>query len=593
MKAFIFILAFLIFSCTSANEIKWYNFEEGLKKAKQENKLILLDISAKWCHYCNLMETTTYSNPEIVSIVNQYYIPVKVDADLRKDINKKYNQGGLPTTAILTPDGEILYGNLYLPPDDMKKVLMYFAKLSKEELERLKQQKNLASKPNLKLQENQIDEDTYKLIKTRTLSLIDKEYGGYYDEVKFPIDNIVYFLILNYIENENKENKQILTKTLEGYEKLIDTEEGGIFRYATKRDWTSPHYEKLLRDQALISVAFFNAYSVLNDKKLLEDANKILNFAKNVLYDSKNGYFYGSQGADIVDDEGKILVSGEIYFSKNKQDREFLESVYRRKLPIDKTFYFAENSLMVKALVYSYIFNNNSQDLATAENLMKKIIKEGLKDKGIIHTYSVKKYFLDTQVNTLESLFLLYQVTGDNFYLKTFKDLLYKVLKNYYSREIGLYTDYEDTGLNLNRISYIDSLVSINFKLAKVIYSYQLLDNNDLLEKTKNSILKRLINFNSVEAGLSAYLYLKPPLFLVYVSERKDFDKNLLSFFPYWNVALSFSSKDTLLSKIGYSYEGYPVVYVCSLKLCFNKFEKSKITKDSIKNVFKKYLKSN
>jgi len=81
-------ISIFIFSCTSGNEIKWYDFEEGLKKAKQENKLILLDISAKWCHYCNLMETTTYSNPEIIKVINQYYIPIKVDADLRKDINK-------------------------------------------------------------------------------------------------------------------------------------------------------------------------------------------------------------------------------------------------------------------------------------------------------------------------------------------------------------------------------------------------------------------------------------------------------------------------------------------------------------------------
>jgi uncharacterized protein YyaL (SSP411 family) len=110
MRIILFIISIFIFSCTSGKEIKCYDFEEDLKKAKQENKLILLDISAKCCHYCNLMETTTNSNPEIIKIINQYYIPIKADADLRKDINKKYNQGGLPTTAILTSDGQILYG---------------------------------------------------------------------------------------------------------------------------------------------------------------------------------------------------------------------------------------------------------------------------------------------------------------------------------------------------------------------------------------------------------------------------------------------------------------------------------------------------
>ena len=218
MRIILIIISIFIFSCTSGKEIKWYDFEEGLKKAKQENKLVLLDISAKWCHYCNLMETTTYSNPEIIKIINQYYTPIKVDADLRKEINKKYNQGGLPTTAILTSDGQILYGNLYLPPEDLKKILLYFINLSKADLENLKRQKNLASLPKIKIQEKEIDEPTINLVKTRTLLLIDKEYGGYYDEVKFPIDNIVYFLILRYLEN--KEDKNILTKTLNAYEKI-------------------------------------------------------------------------------------------------------------------------------------------------------------------------------------------------------------------------------------------------------------------------------------------------------------------------------------------------------------------------------------
>jgi hypothetical protein len=82
---------------------------------------------------------------------------------------------------------------LYLPPEDMKKILLYFINLSKEDLENLKRQKNLASLPKIKIQEKEIDEPTIKLVKSRTLSLIDKEYGGYYDEVKFPIDNVVYF----------------------------------------------------------------------------------------------------------------------------------------------------------------------------------------------------------------------------------------------------------------------------------------------------------------------------------------------------------------------------------------------------------------
>uniref|UniRef100_UPI002604038A thioredoxin domain-containing protein n=1 Tax=Sulfurihydrogenibium sp. TaxID=2053621 RepID=UPI002604038A len=400
---------------------------------------------------------------------------------------------------------------------------------------------------------------------------------------------IVYYLLIKTLENQD--NEKLLKKTLYGYEKLIDKEEGGIFRYATKRDWTQPHYEKLLRDQAILSVAFFNGYSVLKDKRFLEDANSILDFVKNTLYDKKRGYFYGSQGADIVDENGKILVSGEIYFSKKREDRRFLENVYRKKLPLDETFYFSENALMVKTLAYSYVFNGNFQDLNIAENLMKKIIKEGLKEKGIIHTPSINRYFLDTQINTLESLFTLYQITGNDFYLQNFQILLNRVLKNYYSEKIGLFTDYEDTGLNLNRISYIDSLISLNFKLAKIIYEYQLLYDDKILENLKNSIIKKLVNFKSVESGLSVYLYFKPPIFSISVNPEKEFNNIIYSFFPYWNIPFRFSPTDKTFVKLGYPYEGYPVVYICSLQICFEKLKKSDISYQNLKNIFEKYLK--
>lgn len=585
---FLFIILVLVLGCSTANEIKWLDFEEGLKRAKKENKLILLDISAKWCHYCNLMETTTYSDKEVIKIINEKFIPVKVDADLRKDINKKYNQGGLPTTAILTQDGTLIYGNLYLPPEDLKKVLLYFSSLSKEEIEKIKNEKDLKSQLPFSLKEIQIDKSVFDLVNTNILGMIDKEYGGYDDEVKFPIDNIVYYLILKYLENPN--NLSLLKKTLQGYEKLIDKEEGGIFRYATKRDWTQPHYEKLLRDQASIALAFFNAYSVLKDKSLLDDANLILDFSKKTLYNQKEKYFYGSQGADIVDDEGKILVSGEVYFSKNKQDRIFLENVYRRKLPLDDNFYFGENALMVKTLAYSYLFNKNNNDLKIAEDLMTKIIKEGFKQNGIIHTPKVNKYFLDNQINTLDALFTLYQITGKDLYLKNFKNLLDVVLKIYYSQKIGLFTDYEDTGLNLNRISYVDNIVSLNFKLAKIIYQYQLLDDNKKLENIKNSILNKLTNFNTVETALGLYLYFKPPIFSIYVNKEKVFNNKVYEFFPFWNIGLSFTPEDNNFRKLGYPYEGFPIVYICSLRMCFEKIKYSDIENYDFKIFFKKYL---
>lgn len=130
-----FLLFLLITNISFASEIKWLSFEEGLKKAKKENKLILMDIYAKWCHWCNVMENTTYRDKEVIELINKYYIPVKVDAEKRPDINKKYNQGGLPYTLILDKNGNIVFGAIYVAPEDMKKLLLYFAKMSPKDIE--------------------------------------------------------------------------------------------------------------------------------------------------------------------------------------------------------------------------------------------------------------------------------------------------------------------------------------------------------------------------------------------------------------------------------------------------------------------------
>src|SRR5437868_2078756 len=103
-----------------AAEINWHAWSpEAFDEARQTGRPILLSISAVWCHWCNVMDETTYSHPSVIDLINREYVPVRVDNDLRPDINNRYNMGGWPTTAFLTPRGDILTGATYLPPDQM------------------------------------------------------------------------------------------------------------------------------------------------------------------------------------------------------------------------------------------------------------------------------------------------------------------------------------------------------------------------------------------------------------------------------------------------------------------------------------------
>jgi hypothetical protein len=103
-----------------AHLIQWRAWgQDSLEEAKKQDRLVLLSLSAIWCHWCHVMDETTYSNEEIIAFINDHFIPIRVDSDMRPDIDTLYNQGGWPSTVIMTPQGEVLTGGTYIPPDDM------------------------------------------------------------------------------------------------------------------------------------------------------------------------------------------------------------------------------------------------------------------------------------------------------------------------------------------------------------------------------------------------------------------------------------------------------------------------------------------
>jgi hypothetical protein len=592
------VISIFIISCSSESnsEIKWLSFEEGLKKAKQENKLILMDIYGKWCHWCNVMENTTYRNRKVIELINKYYIPVRVDADKYPDINKKYNQGGLPSTLILDKDGNIVFGGIYIPPDDMIRILNKFAKMSPEEIQKyVKKNKSIQNlrfkKFTKKLKEKEINPTFINITYQVFSKKFDEFYGGFEGAPKFPNEELPYFLMLHSLFNGSTTSH--LTKTLEGYAKLIDLVEGGIYRYGTMEDWSEPHYEKLLKDQGELSVLFFDSFSFLNDKRYLEYANKILKFTKSKLYDKKLNLFFNSQGADIIDKHGTILVSGEEFFTKSKEEREEIIKSVGYSPNIDKTIYFGNNALIVKSLFYSSVFNENQKDLILAEKVLKNIKKYGLTKKGIKHTRDVDKYYLNAQVYYLEALITAYEITGDKNYFKemvNFSDLL---IKNYYSKNIGIFTDLKEVGLNQKRISFIDDIYSLNSKLVKDLYAVHILTGEEKYRKIMEKLTKSLPRDLKLSIALAYYYYLYPPLSTHIIGKQKDktiFIQNGFKSFPFYNYVQFISKKDKdMIEKLGYKSEDKTVAYICNFQTCFSKIQNPENIKETIFKILKNY----
>jgi len=596
---FTFIIVFILSAVSFSSEIKWLSFEEGLKKAQKENKLIIMDIYAKWCHWCNVIENTTYRDKQVISLIEKYYIPIRVDAEKRPDINKKYNQGGLPSTLILDKNGNVIFGAIYVPPEEMKKLLTHYASMSEKEIiqevERVKLEKNLKYRRiQRKLKEKKINPDYLK--KTfRYLKLVyDYKYGGIKGAPKFPVEQIPYFSMLYYIFFEDEKAKKISEDTLYAYSNLIDKVEGGIYRYSVNEYWTEFHYEKLLKDQADLSILYFNGYSLFNNKDFLYFANLLINFAKNKLYDKKTGYFYNSQGADIVDEKGTLLITGEEYFSKNKEGREILEQAVGYSPKIEKNIYFSNNSLIASALVYSYIYNNKEKDLKIAKRIVKNIIKDGLKEKGIIHSKNIKKYYLSTQVYFLEALLNLYQATGNKIYLKLSKKIIDTLKKYYFSKKLGIFVDYKDTGISISNISFIDDITALNVRLIKAFYMYSVFTTDEEILEIVEKITKRLPTKGNFDTAIAYFINLYPPTIAHIIGENKYkniFIKVSFKFFPFYHYSQFISKKDkNFIKELGYSADKKTVIYLCNINMCFKKIKKLKDLKKEVFQIYKIYF---
>lgn len=326
--------------------VRWNEWEpETLARAAAEGKLIFLDIGATWCHWCHVLDRTSLSDPRVVKMLNEDYVSVRVDTDRRPDINERYNQGGWPTTAVLLPDGKLLTGATYLPPDALAGILLKCRDFYRRDREKIDEYLRNAEAPGEETAAGRgaapqaPRPEDLPLVKHSVLSMYDPVYPGFFREPKFPVTDILAFLRDAWIVEENREMGETLLKVLRtmGGSGVFDPVEGGFFRYATRRDWTVPHYEKMLSDNAELLALYAAAYERTKDASFSATARDILRFLFGKLYDAGTGAFFGSQDAD------------ETYYPLPAAERA-------RRFPpaVDRTIFSEYNGRMVSALVAAH-----------------------------------------------------------------------------------------------------------------------------------------------------------------------------------------------------------------------------------------------
>src|SRR6267378_7491645 len=352
-----------------AREINWHEWSEGaFDEAGKLDRPILLSISAVWCHWCHVMDETTYSNQGVIDMINREYLPIRVDNDLRPDINQRYNMGGWPTTAFLTSSGEILTGATYLPADQMADALArvsnYYRthqpEIANKVLEGKKRGTSAVARSAGTLDDSAVDS-----IVDATKNAYDAEYGGFGSAPKFPQTDAILLLLEQAQLRSDPTLRGMATHTLDRMAAggTYDHVEGGFFRYSTTQDWSVPHFEKMLEDHAgLVSAV---ALAGLDD--ILDSTTRYLD---TVLRDERTGLYAGSQDAD------------EQYYSLGAEERRPENAPY-----VDRRVYASWNAALGVAYLEAAVLRQRPDLRELAAMVLEALFRDRFRrGHGLMHT---------------------------------------------------------------------------------------------------------------------------------------------------------------------------------------------------------------
>jgi hypothetical protein len=306
--------------------VRWREWgADAFAEAQAQDKPILLDIGAVWCHWCHVMDRESYENADVARAINASFIPIKVDRDERPDIDARYQvavsaltgQGGWPLTAFLTPDGKPFFGGTYFPPDDrggrpgMKRLLEAIAENYRAHRDGIHEnaEKIAAALGDVELAKRDgtaADEQVLKTILESIGGMYDAVNGGFGRAPKFPHPSAVDLLLEAYFETRQEWLLTMVTTTLDhmGRGGVYDQIGGGFHRYSVDERWMVPHFEKMSYDNASLLGNYLRAYQATGTPFFREIAVGTLVFLENVLAHPAAG-FYASQDADInLDDDG-------------------------------------------------------------------------------------------------------------------------------------------------------------------------------------------------------------------------------------------------------------------------------------------------
>ncbi len=310
------------------NPVDWYPWgPEAFDKAHRENKLIFLSIGYSTCHWCHVMERESFEDPDVARLMNHVFVSIKVDREERPDIDNLYmaacqmlsSNCGWPLNIIMTPDKKPFFAATYFPKETRAGHIGLLELVTQVEelwMTRPEELLNSADEITAKLSMisrlqggKELGEDALNAAYEQLTQAFDEEMGGFSRAPKFPIPHHLFFLLRYWKRTANEKALRMVEKTLQSMRRggLYDHVGFGFHRYSTDFKWLVPHFEKMLYDQALLTIAYIEAYQATQRQEYRKTAQEILAY---VLRDMKapEGGFYSAEDAESEGKEGKFYL---------------------------------------------------------------------------------------------------------------------------------------------------------------------------------------------------------------------------------------------------------------------------------------------
>lgn len=493
------------------NPVNWrpYNLQT-LQSAKDTKKLVIISIGYAACHWCHVMEHESFEDKEVAEVMNQYFIPVKVDREERPDVDQIYmnavhlmtGSGGWPLNVVTLPDGRPIWGGTYFRKNDWINALEQLNELYQEEPEKLlayanRLEEGIKNMDLVQLNEEDVDLkyfSTEAVVKKMSMSF-DRDLGGAVGAPKFMMPSNLSFLMRFAIENNNDELLEYVFKTLEkmAYGGIYDQLGGGFSRYSTDVKWHVPHFEKMLYDNAQLVSLYSQAYAISPSQLYKDVVYETLEFVRRELTDISGG-FYSALDADSINASGKLEEGAYYVYNKEELQELLLDdfNLFKEYYNINVYGKWEHNS-------YVLIRDQSDEEIEKQFNLTPNELLQKKKNwKKILLPYRQKRQppRLDDKILTSWNGLMLkgyvdaYKAFGEINYLKIAIQNAEFIVKNLYREKGRLFHTYKNERSRINGF-----LEDYAFVIEAFIDLYEVTLDKKWLEYSNEMVEYTLTNF--------------------------------------------------------------------------------------------------